>query len=146
MPVERRAGADPGTTGGAQVSQTDRAVPEDVEWQRGGRGDVGTHRQGGQAEDEAARGAGAPSVSLDNAKSYRTGKACITACDQLGRSAAAQLPGRAYTKSKAEPFRRALPGEWAYATAWTSNDQRKRRPGQLAGAVTRLPAATQLSG
>ena len=33
-------------------------------------------------------------------------------------------PGRPWTNGKAERFNRTLQTEWAYAQAWTSNDER----------------------
>ena len=60
----------------------------------------------------------------DNAKSYRIGRAWITACDQLRVGRRFIQPGRPWTNGKAERFNRTLQTEWAYATAWTCNDQR----------------------
>jgi transposase InsO family protein len=63
-------------------------------------------------------------VLTDNAKSYRIGRAWITACDALGIGRRFIQPGRPWTNGKAERFNRTLQTEWAYATAWPSNDQR----------------------
>ena len=63
-------------------------------------------------------------VLTDNAKSYRIGKAWITACDSLGIARRFIKPGRPWTNGKAERFNRTLQTEWAYATAWTANGQR----------------------
>lgn len=63
-------------------------------------------------------------VLTDNAKSYRIGAAWITACAQLGIGRRFTKPGCPWTNGKAERFNRTLQTEWAYATAWTSNDQR----------------------
>ena len=72
----------------------------------------------------AARGVSIARVLTDNAKSYRIGRAWITACDQLGIARRFIKPGRPWTNGKAERFNRTLQTEWAYATAWTGNDQR----------------------
>jgi transposase InsO family protein len=63
-------------------------------------------------------------VLTDNAMSYRRGNAWITACTELGIARRFIQPGRPWTNGKAERFNRTLRTEWAYATAWTSNDQR----------------------
>ena len=63
-------------------------------------------------------------VLTDNAKSSRIGRAWITACDALGIARRFIKPGRPWTNGKAERFNRTLQSEWAYATAWTTNDQR----------------------
>ena len=63
-------------------------------------------------------------VLTDNAKSYRRGNAWIAACTRLGIARRFIQPGRPWTNGKAERFNRTLQTEWAYATAWTSNDQR----------------------
>jgi transposase InsO family protein len=63
-------------------------------------------------------------VLTDNAKSYRIGNAWIAACTQLGIGRRFIKPGRPWTNGKAERFNRTLQAEWAYATGWTSNDQR----------------------
>ena len=63
-------------------------------------------------------------VLTDNAKSYRIGNAWIAACTRLGISRRFIKPGRPWTNGKAERFNRTLQAEWAYATGWTSNDQR----------------------
>ncbi|RBY78251.1 IS481 family transposase [Blastococcus sp. TF02A-26] len=63
-------------------------------------------------------------VLTDNAMSYRRGNAWIATCDQLGIGRRFIKPGHPWTNGKAERFNRTLRTEWAYATAWTSNDQR----------------------
>jgi transposase InsO family protein len=63
-------------------------------------------------------------VLTDNAKAYRTGAAWITACTALGIARRYIKPGRPWTNGKAERFNRTLQTEWAYATAWDSNDER----------------------
>jgi transposase InsO family protein len=63
-------------------------------------------------------------VLTDNALSYRRGAAWITSCAQLGIARRFIQPGRPWTNGKAERFNRTLQTEWAYATAWTSNDER----------------------
>ena len=63
-------------------------------------------------------------VLTDNAKSYRVGKAWIAVCAQLGIGRRFIKPGRPWTNGKAERFNRTLQTEWAYATAWSCNDQR----------------------
>ncbi len=63
-------------------------------------------------------------VLTDNAMSYRRGNAWIAACDQLGIGRRFIQPGHPWTNGKAERFNRTLRTEWAYATGWTSNDQR----------------------
>jgi transposase InsO family protein len=72
----------------------------------------------------AAHGVTVRRVLTDNAKSYRIGAAWIAACDSLGIARRFIQPGRPWTNGKAERFNRTLQTEWAYATAWTSNDQR----------------------
>jgi transposase InsO family protein len=72
----------------------------------------------------AARGVKVRRVLTDNALSYRRGRAWITACTQLGIARRFIKPGRPWTNGKAERFNRTLQTEWAYATAWTSNDER----------------------
>ena len=72
----------------------------------------------------AAHGVVVHRVLTDNAKSYRRGNAWITACDQQGIARRFIQPDRPWTNGKAERFNRTLQTEWAYATAWTSNDQR----------------------
>ena len=72
----------------------------------------------------AAHGVTIRRVLTDNAKSYRIGAAWITACNQLGIARRFIQPGRPWTNGKAERFNRTLQTEWAYATAWTGNDQR----------------------
>ena len=63
-------------------------------------------------------------VLTDNALSYRRGNAWIAACTELGIARRFIQPGRPWTNGKAERFNRTLRTEWAYATGWTSNDQR----------------------
>jgi transposase InsO family protein len=63
-------------------------------------------------------------VLTDNALAYRRGTDWTAACAQLGIARRFIQPGRPWTNGKAERFNRTLQSEWAYATAWTSNDQR----------------------
>src|SRR4051794_29388327 len=63
-------------------------------------------------------------VLTDNAKAYRIGAAWIAACTDLGISRRFTKPRRPWTNGKAERFNRTLQTEWAYATAWTTNDER----------------------
>jgi transposase InsO family protein len=63
-------------------------------------------------------------VLTDNAKSYRIGAAWITACAQLSIKRRFTKPGHPWTNGKAERFNRTLQTEWAYATAWMTNDER----------------------
>jgi transposase InsO family protein len=63
-------------------------------------------------------------VLTDNALSYRRGAAWIAGCTELGIGRRFIQPGRPWTNGKAERFNRTLQTEWAYATGWTSNDQR----------------------
>lgn len=63
-------------------------------------------------------------VLTDNALSYRRGAAWIAVCTRLGIGRRFIQPGRPWTNGKAERFNRTLQSEWAYATGWTSNDQR----------------------
>jgi transposase InsO family protein len=63
-------------------------------------------------------------VLTDNAMSYRRGRAWIAACTDLGIGRRFIQPGHPWTNGKAERFNRTLRTEWAYATGWTSNDQR----------------------
>ncbi len=72
----------------------------------------------------AARGVTVARVLTDNAKSYRVGRAWIRVCAQLGVARRFIKPGRPWTNGKAERFNRTLQTEWAYATAWASNDER----------------------
>jgi transposase InsO family protein len=72
----------------------------------------------------AAHGVVVARVVTDNAKSYRIGKTWIAACAELGIARRFIQPGRPWTNGKAERFNRTLQIEWAYATAWTSNDER----------------------
>jgi transposase InsO family protein len=72
----------------------------------------------------AAHGVAVHRVLTDNAKSYRIGAAWMAACDELGIARRFIQPGRPWTNGKAERFNRTLQTEWAYATAWSSNDQR----------------------
>jgi transposase InsO family protein len=63
-------------------------------------------------------------VLTDNAKSYRIGRAWITACEKLGIGRRFIQPGHPWTNGKAKRFNRTLQTEWAYAHAWTSNHDR----------------------
>jgi transposase InsO family protein len=72
----------------------------------------------------AAHGVTIARVLTDNAKSYRIGKAWIAACNTLRIGRRFIKPGRPWTNGKAERFNRTLQTEWAYATAWTGNDER----------------------
>jgi transposase InsO family protein len=72
----------------------------------------------------AARGVTVRRVLTDNALCYRRGAAWITACTALGIARRFIKPGRPWTNGKAERFNRTLQTEWAYATAWTGNDER----------------------
>jgi transposase InsO family protein len=72
----------------------------------------------------AGHGVTVARVLTDNALSYRRGAAWIAACTELGIGRRFIQPGRPWTNGKAERFNRTLRTEWAYATAWTSNDQR----------------------
>jgi transposase InsO family protein len=72
----------------------------------------------------AAREVTVRRVLTDNAMSYRHGGAWIVACTELAIARRFTRPGRPWTNGKAERFNRTLRTEWAYATAWTSNDQR----------------------
>ena len=63
-------------------------------------------------------------VLTDNALSYRRGTAWAAVCSALQikrRFTKIRCP---WTNGKAERFNRTLQTEWAYATAWHSNDQR----------------------
>lgn len=72
----------------------------------------------------AARDVTIQRVLTDNALSYRRGNAWIGACTDLGVARRFIQPGHPWTNGKAERFNRTLRTEWAYATAWTNNDQR----------------------
>jgi transposase InsO family protein len=72
----------------------------------------------------AAQGVTIHRVLTDNAKAYRIGRAWIAACAQLGIGRRFIKPGCPWTNGKAERFNRTLQSEWAYATGWTSNEQR----------------------
>jgi transposase InsO family protein len=72
----------------------------------------------------AARGVQVRRVLTDNAMSYRRARPWIAVCTKLGIARRFIRPGRPWTNGKAERFNRTLQTEWAYATAWTSNDQR----------------------
>lgn len=72
----------------------------------------------------ASRGVIVRRVLTDKAKAYRIGRAWIAACDQLGIARRFIKPGRPWTNGKAERFTRTLQTQWAYANAWTANDQR----------------------
>jgi transposase InsO family protein len=62
-------------------------------------------------------------VMTDNGSAYRSTLHAI-ACRALGLRHLRTRPYRPQTNGKAERFIRTLQTEWAYATAWTSNDQR----------------------
>ena len=53
-----------------------------------------------------------------------TSSSWITACTQLGIARRFTKPRHPWTNGKAERFNRTLQTEWAYATAWESNDER----------------------
>jgi transposase InsO family protein len=72
----------------------------------------------------AAHGVTVRRVLTDNARSYRVGAAWIAACDELAIGRRFIQPGRPWTNGKAERFNRTLQTEWAYAQAWTGNDER----------------------
>jgi transposase InsO family protein len=72
----------------------------------------------------AGHGVTVERVLTDNALTYRRGAAWIAACTRHGIGRRFIQPGRPWTNGKAERFNRTLRTEWAYATAWTSNDQR----------------------
>ncbi len=72
----------------------------------------------------AAHGIVVRRVLTDNAMSYRRGRGWIAACTELGIARRFIQPGCPWTNGKAERFNRTLRTEWAYATAWTTNDQR----------------------
>jgi transposase InsO family protein len=72
----------------------------------------------------ATHGVTVTRVLTDNAMSYRRGNAWITACAELGIGRRFIQPGHPWTNGKAERFNRTLRTEWAYATAWTNNQQR----------------------
>jgi transposase InsO family protein len=72
----------------------------------------------------AALGVTVRRVLTDNAMSYRKGPSWITACARLGIARRFNKPGHPWPNGKAERFNRTLQTEWAYATAWITNDQR----------------------
>jgi transposase InsO family protein len=72
----------------------------------------------------AALGVTVRRVLTDNAMSHRKGRSWITACARLGIARRFNKPGHPWTNGKAERFNRTLQTEWAYATAWITNDQR----------------------
>jgi transposase InsO family protein len=72
----------------------------------------------------AAHGVTIRRVLTDNALSYRRGADWIAACTRLAIARRFIQPGRPWTNGKAERFNRTLQTEWAYASAWTGNDQR----------------------
>jgi len=63
-------------------------------------------------------------VLTDNAKVYRLGKEWTAVCSALQIKRRFTKVRHPWTNGKAERFNRTLQTEWAYATAWTSNDQR----------------------
>jgi transposase InsO family protein len=63
-------------------------------------------------------------VLTDNAKSYRDSRDWIAVCQALQIKRRFTKPRCPWTNGKAERFNRTLQNEWAYAAAWTSNDQR----------------------
>jgi len=60
----------------------------------------------------------------DNAKAYRVERTWTAVCSALQLKRRFTKPGHPWTNGKAERFNRTLQTEWAYATAWTSNDER----------------------
>jgi transposase InsO family protein len=91
----------------------------------------------------AGHGVTVARVLTDNAMSYRRGTAWIAACAELGIARRFIQPGRPWTNGKAERFNRTLRTEWAYATGWTSNDQ---RTAALDGWLTHYNTARSHSG
>ena len=63
-------------------------------------------------------------VLTDNAKSYRYSHDWAAVCTALQIRRRFTKPRCPWTNGKAERFNRTLQNEWAYATAWLSNDQR----------------------
>lgn len=63
-------------------------------------------------------------VLTDNALSYRQSKDWAAVCQALQIKRRFIKPRCPWTNGKAERFNRTLQNEWAYAAAWTSNDQR----------------------
>ena len=63
-------------------------------------------------------------VLTDNAIVYRRGQQWTAVCSALQIKRRFTKPRCPWTNGKAERLNRTLQSEWAYATAWTSNDQR----------------------
>ena len=63
-------------------------------------------------------------VLTDNAVSYRRSRDWAEVCAALQIKRRFIKPRCPWTNGKAERFNRTLQNEWAYAVAWTSNDQR----------------------
>lgn len=63
-------------------------------------------------------------VLTDNAKSYRLSHDWAAVCSTLQIKRRFIKPRCPWTNGKAERFNRTLQNEWAYTTAWLSNDQR----------------------
>lgn len=63
-------------------------------------------------------------VLTDNAKVYRLGQDWTAVCSALQIRRRFTKPRCPWTNGKAERFNRTLQTEWAYARAWTSNEQR----------------------
>ncbi|MBP2475186.1 transposase InsO family protein [Crossiella equi] len=63
-------------------------------------------------------------VLTDNAKAYRVDRDWQAVCTALGIRRRFIKPGCPWTNGKAERFNRTLQTEFAYARAWTSNDER----------------------
>jgi transposase InsO family protein len=63
-------------------------------------------------------------VLTDNAMAYRRDHSWSAVCHALQLKRRFTKPGHPWTNGKAERFNRTLQTEWAYATPWTTNDQR----------------------
>lgn len=63
-------------------------------------------------------------ILTDNAKVYRIGSTWRAVCTALGLRRRFIKPGCPWTNGKAERFNRTLQTEFAYATAWPSNQHR----------------------
>lgn len=70
------------------------------------------------------RGVTVERVLTDNAMSYRRGRNWAAVCVALGIRRRFIKPGCPWTNGKAERLNRTLQSEFAYARAWTSNQQR----------------------